>query len=259
LLLSDDDVEISEESLYRLYALLSLMKPEYHRETIAGRMFRMDHKEIQYTALEIWNRGDIRHIGWNQNMTVKENLWTMNQNQRGEYSGWWFACFPLISVKGQLPLPFFLHCDDVEYGLRQGGEPIILNGIQVWHETYENRQNPILAYYDMRNSQIVNAMYDYLPEKEQMLKDWFHKISCAHQKEDYETEYMLIKGMRDYCRGYEWFMKADVSKIHKILQRKRFLIKWRNKILWRYVYVLLNRENDNVRQTYREKNCKGSK
>jgi len=111
----------------------------------------------------------------------------------------------------------------------------------------------------MRNSQIVNAMYDYLPEKEQMLKDWFHKISCAHQKEDYKTEYMLIKGMRDYCRGYEWFMKADVSKIHKILQRKIFLIKWRNKILWRYVYVLLNRENDNVRQTYREKNCKGSK
>lgn len=30
----------------------------------------------------------------------------------------------------------------------------------MWHETYEYRQSPVIAYYDCRNSLIVNPMYD---------------------------------------------------------------------------------------------------
>ncbi len=107
-LLMDDDVELQTESLNRLYALLSYMREEYRREAVAGRMFRLDRREVQYTAAEIWNGGDLRHIGWNQDMTREENLPVMNENEGAEYGGWWFACYPIGFVEKNRPLPFFV-------------------------------------------------------------------------------------------------------------------------------------------------------
>ena len=33
-----------------------------------------------------------------------------------DYGGWWFCCFPYVFVQENDVLPFFIHCDDVEYG-----------------------------------------------------------------------------------------------------------------------------------------------
>ena len=97
-ILMDDDVKLQTESLHRLYALLSYIKPEYRQEPVAGRMFRLDYREMQYTAAEIWNGGDLRHIGFNRDMTQEENLSDMNENEGAEYGGWWFACYPMDFV-----------------------------------------------------------------------------------------------------------------------------------------------------------------
>lgn len=233
----DDDVEILSETFYRLYALLSLVREEYRMEAVTGRMFRMDKRQVQYTAAEIWNGGDIRHIGWNLDMTEEKNLPEMNNNQGAEYGGWWFACFPIGFVLENTPLPFFLHCDDVEYGLRHGGTPIILNGIQVWHETYEHRQSPVIAYYDMRNSLIVNELYGGVVAKEKILAEWKRKITEQHVKRDYLMERMLILGMWDYCKGIEWLEHMDSVKKQIHLKRKKKCSKIGNSILWRLAKV----------------------
>lgn len=219
--LMDDDVTLQKESLYRLRALLSYMKCKYCGESIAGRMFRLDKPWIQYTAAEIWNAGDIRHIGWNQDMTKQDCLWNMNENEGGEYGGWWFACYPIEFVKENRPMPFFLHCDDVEYGLRHGGEPIILNGIQVWHETYEYRQSPVMLYYDTRNTLFVNEKYGLLPDKEKILEEWKRKISEQHVKGAYLKEYMVIAGLRDYLRGECWLYRKSYVQAKKIMTKKK--------------------------------------
>ncbi len=137
-------------------------------------MFRADKKYIQYTKTEIWNRSEILHTGWMQDMCKVECLPWMNL-QEGEYSGWWFACFPMEFVQKEKPLPFFLHCDDVEYGLRLGTVPMALNGIQVWHETYEYRQSPVITYYDVRNS-----LYN---ERNMWLLDWKKRFMGAMDTE----------------------------------------------------------------------------
>lgn len=234
--LMDDDVVLSAESLYRLRALLTYLKEEYRGEAIAGRMFRMDKPYIQYTAAEIWNGGDIRHIGWNQDMTEKDCLWSMNRNEGAEYGGWWLACYPVEFVKENRPLPFFLHCDDVEYGLRHGGTPIILNGIQVWHETYEYRQSPVTAYYDMRNTLFVNEIYGSGKGKEQVLDEWKRKIAEQHIKKDYLMEYMLICGMRDYCRKKEWLNRLNSERWQKKICRTK-TNRLQNAIVWRLVRI----------------------
>lgn len=231
----DDDVEFIPETLYRLYMLLCLMKEEYRDEVVAGRMFRMDDRKVQYTAAEIWNSGNIRHIGLNADMTQLNSLESINDNTNAEYGGWWFCCFPIGFVKENDPLPFFLHCDDVEYGLRHGGTPIILNGIQVWHETYEYRQTPVMAYYDMRNKLFVNKLYGQESSKKEILTEWKSVLSKVHVEKDYQTELMLIYALWDYGKGIQWLKKLDLEKHNqKMLKRKGKWIK--NVIAWRIAW-----------------------
>lgn len=220
IILMDDDVEFETETLYRIYALLSYIKPEYREEVIAGRMFRLDNRKIQYTASEIWNGGKIRHLGGNLDVTRQESLKDINE-QRGEYSGWWLAVFPYEFTVDNLPLPFFLHCDDVEYGLRHGGSPIVLNGVQVWHETYEYRQSPVITYYDTRNSLIVNAIYGYGFEAQRTLECWKRRVQTEQENSNYLYVYMLLAGVNDFCKGRKYLWGIDGAEKHKKLQMKK--------------------------------------
>lgn len=234
----DDDVELISETLYRLYALLSLMKESYQNEVIAGRMFRTDDRKVQYTAAEIWNKGDIRHIGFNADMTLYTALGNVNDNTGAEYGGWWLCCFPMKFAKENDPLPFFLHCDDVEYGLRHGGTPIILNGIQVWHETYEYRQSPVMAYYDYRNSLVVNALYGFgETDQEKQWQDFLQRINDIHDKGEYLLEYCIIRAFRDYRRGMKWFMKKNDTLIHRGLVRKKRVYSYTNAIRMKLAFL----------------------
>lgn len=105
-ILMDDDVDIIPETFYRLYALLSVMKDDHRDSVIAGRMFRKDLPHIQYTAAEIWNNSDIGHVGFQRDMTDIKSLQDINECN-GEYTGWWFGCFPMDYIRNNDPLPFF--------------------------------------------------------------------------------------------------------------------------------------------------------
>ena len=232
----DDDVEFLMETFYRLYAFLSYLTEELEDMVVAGRMFRMDERRIQYTAAEKWNSGEISHVGFQKDMTLKENLKRINDSCDAEYTGWWLGCFSMKFVRNNMPLPFFLHCDDVEYGLRHGGIPVILNGIQVWHETYEYRQNRVITYYDLRNRYIVNDLYDLWRDKAEPVEQWKEWITKAHLKEDYQKEYMLIQAFLDYTKGVKWLKKIDSGRYHKwLLKSKANRVK--TALLWRVAEV----------------------
>lgn len=238
IVLMDDDIEVIPETLYRLYALLVLEKDEYQNEVVAGRMFRKEQRYIQYTAAEIWNKGDLKHVGQNNDMRKKECLLTLNDNGDAEYSGWWFACFPMEYVRNNLPLPFFLHCDDVEYGLRHGGRPIILNGIQVWHESFENRYSPAIAYYDTRNPLIVNSILYNDYSMQEAYNWWISRVNEKHSQKEFEAEYMIILGMLDYLKGVKYFLNYDMYRNNVRIKKKRNIKKIYNSILWRITRVI---------------------
>lgn len=238
---ADDDIEFLSESFYRVYAFLAHLKEEYTDYPIAGRMFRLDERWRQYTATEIWNRGEIIHIGFNSDMRNKEQVIRSNLGTNGQYGGWWFCCYPMSFVTVNDPLPVFIHCDDVEYGLRNGNVPIIINGVQVWHETYEYRKSQMVEYYDVRNSMIVNAMYTEVDAKD-VLFDWKKRITDKHIVEDYVGEYLLIKALHNFIRGPRWLKKNGNKQVKIPSQRSSLYIKYVNKIYWRYCqWALLNR------------------
>ena len=248
----DDDVEFLPESLYRLWALLACAAPEHGADMVAGRMFRTDHRNVQYTAAEIWNGGDLSHVGYECDMSDPAVLETMNDNAGAEYGGWWFCCFNMAFAMVQDPLPVFLHCDDVEYGLRHGGTPILLNGIQVWHETFEKRQTPMIRYYDTRNPLIVNAIHCPEALGEQALGRWRSLLGVRQRQADYHTEYMEIRGMLDFLRGSRWLKRLDPERNHKRLSRRRRFPRFVNMVLRRLATLLYRRRWNQAAKQYRE-------
>jgi len=131
-------------------------------------------------------------------------------------------------------LPFFIHCDDVEYGLRCGRKPIIIEGVQVWHETYDKRMTPLMQYYDTRNPLFVNQIYGFLPETEQVMEAWKQKITEYHVRKDWLTEYYVILAMNDFLKGMRWLKRINAERYHRKLQRARSS-KLKNAVCWRVV------------------------
>jgi Predicted glycosyltransferases len=234
----DDDVQILNETLYKVYALLRLVKEEYKNRVVAGRMFRMNQKHIQYTASEIWNAGNIAHIGENQDMCKVEHLKQMN-HRLGEYTGWWFGCFPIDFAKKELPLPFFLHCDDVEYGLRFGSSPLLMNGIQVWHETFENRISPTILYYDIRNSLIVNTIYGYFTTETDAWNWWKQRL----------WSFSAYVAMTDYLKGKLFFEKHTERK--QFMQMHKITFYMLKPFLWRLLWFRFKKRGKTAFQSYK--------
>ena len=233
----DDDVKFKIESFYILYNFLKNVEGENRKRPVAGRMFCLDKPEIQYTAAEKWNAGVISHVEFLRD--ISKETYTPGKviyDADAEYGGWWFCCFPMEFVQQNDVLPFFIHCDDVEYGLRCGRTPIIIEGVQVWHETYDKRITPLMQYYDTRNPLFVNQIHGLLPSPDEMMKTWKDTITDYHVKEDWLSEYYVILGMNDFLKGLKWLKKIDPEKHHKKLQELK-TSKLKNAIAWRYVVL----------------------
>lgn len=228
----DDDVEFMNESLYRLFNLYLFANDSNYYSVTAGRMFRTDDRKIQYTAAEIWNGGQLKHIGLNRNMTDKDYMPYINDNEGAEYGGWWMCCYPVDFVKSNDPFPFFLHCDDVEYGLRFNKTPIIMNGVQVWHQTYEYRINPQITYYDVRNSMIVNTIYDYFETRKDCMICAINMLDNYYLYNDRDASKMAIIAVLDYLNPRGIINNKGIFKIKRTYHilskhwgKARFMVK----------------------------------
>lgn len=231
----DDDVSFDVSTFYLLFDFLAQVDGEDRERPVAGRMFCMDQPDIQYTAAEKWNGGNISHVEFMRDVQKGYCPGKVVYDADADYGGWWFCCFPMEFVQDNDVLPFFIHCDDVEYGLRYGKKPIIIEGVQVWHETYDKRITPLMQYYDTRNPLFVNQIYGLLPVAELVLEQWKCKITEYHVKEDWLTEYYIIRAMNDFLRGMRWLKRIDSERYHRKLQRAKGS-RLKNAVFWRVVF-----------------------
>lgn len=238
----DDDVLFEISSFYILYNFLITVSPEYYGFPVAGRMLCMDNPDIQYTAAEIWNGGEIQHVEYMRKLCPKTyHLGTITYDSKADYGGWWLCCYPMSFVKENDIIPFFLHCDDVEYGLRCGKPPILIEGFHVWHETFDKRFTPLIQYYDTRNPLFVNELHGLNDDPHEMLQKWKEKVTYFHQQSEWLYEYFTIRGMRDFLRGITWLTRIDSARYHKALQREK-ACRIKNAIYWRIVEWLFHRK-----------------
>ena len=85
----DDDAEADAETLYRTYYVLQHLKEKVRDSVLAGRMYDARRRELQYTACEIWNRGELQHVEFNvPDADIPADEISAAE---GEYTGWWYA------------------------------------------------------------------------------------------------------------------------------------------------------------------------
>ena len=222
-LLMDDDAVISPEAIERTYTLLTLLKEKYRMAVIGGSLLREDLPTLQYECGACWNDGDIVANNHNFDMTQLKNVVINEQIQKAEYTGWWYSCIPVPFIKEMhYPLPFFIHRDDIEYGLRANGQFIFLNGITIWHEAFENKLPGFLEYYDVRNLAITNAIHNPQFAAKDFKKMLFVQVSSNIGKYRYKYVDLNLKGAVDFLRGFKWFYNADTLGVHDGLKKYNY-------------------------------------
>lgn len=159
LILMDDDIVISAEALIRIYALLCYLKAEYRDSCVGGELLDLDRPYILNEAGATYNKGMSEIPLREFDLRSREQVMKAEQIRRADYAGWWFACYPMTVVRpDNLPLPLFIHFDDIEYGLRNADGIIYLNGISVRHAGFTNRFSAANTYYTVRNRLVTNAL-----------------------------------------------------------------------------------------------------
>lgn len=210
-LLMDDDVMISPESLFRTYYLLRLVKDEYKECFLSGAMFDYDIRERQYEDVGYVHRAngaygplkpamDMRRID-----SVVNNESYYEQTAPHSYAGWWYCCIPVSHIEQRgLPLPVFVRGDDVEFSLRNNPGFITLNGICIWHVGFAGKFNAAMELYQVhRNSFIIQAASGICSDV-----DFIARVKKLFWKEitrfAYNNAELLIDSIDDFMKGPEW-------------------------------------------------------
>lgn len=220
-LLMDDDVSISTESLRRTFNLLSLATGKYKNAFINGAMLVAEEPNRQFEDVSyVVNSGAYS--------SVKSNKYYMDQQQyivRNEhidvevpkaYGAWWFSCIPVSSIEQVgLPLPLFVRCDDVEYGMRAKPIYMTMNGICVWHDGFMGRSRASVdSYQYVRNFLIMIAMTDCSSQDLFMLR-MDRALRLQLRVMSYDAADLILDGITDYLKGPDYFASLNGEEVIK--------------------------------------------
>lgn len=160
----DDDIELDPETLYRTITFLSLLKSQYSGYFLGAAMFTLEKKCVQHVWQEYLSLTNytFRSLYSDMEMDEPENMLisSLHDSCPLGYNGWWYCAMPVEVIRRNgLPLPIFFKYDDVEYGIRNGSRTILMNGICVWHEDFEKKENLLPHFFEERNRVIFMFMH----------------------------------------------------------------------------------------------------
>lgn len=232
-LLMDDDVEVSPESIIRTYNLLRILKPEYQEAFISGAMLSYEEIQDQWedTGFIDPNVGNCRPAKPIFRVTdlesvINDEVFELPKDiaQRAkQYAAWWYCCIPMSMIKKNgLPLPFFVRYDDVEYGIRSNPKFITMIGLGIWHSNFHIRYNAAVERYQTtRNGMIAQCTTNIAPNLNVMVRQMTKDMYLELKKFNYADASLLLDGFEDFLKGPRYiaqpiaqqrFMDANKNK-----------------------------------------------
>jgi galactofuranosylgalactofuranosylrhamnosyl-N-acetylglucosaminyl-diphospho-decaprenol beta-1,5/1,6-galactofuranosyltransferase len=203
MLLMDDDAELEPESVYRAARLLALAREDL---AVGGNMLDLLRpNELFELNAEVYPRllAMSRLVGGFR-VDRPEELGRLLEVHTTRYNGWWFMAFPLRVVERVgLPLPFFLRCDDIEFGCRlQGaGVPVApVPGVAVWHAPFYLKTRGWQNYYEFRNMLALCALRYPQPGR-RLARVFLRRLVKRLLCHEYYEAWLLCEAVRDYFRG----------------------------------------------------------
>lgn len=218
----DDDAVYEPEAFLRLFNFLSYAKDP--KVCIGGSMLKLDDPKYMYESGAIYSALEGRPNKNMLDMTKFDSLIEFASEEYATYHAWWFFVCPISCVKELgLPIPVFFQLDDVEYSLRlreNNYTTIDLNGICVWHESFQRKSSTATNYYWVRNEVVVSAIHDDLSAMTYL--KWFNKYFIQSLfVYRYDRAEMMLHGMKDALKGPKFLMAIDPSVYHKdVLKRQ---------------------------------------
>ncbi len=218
-LFTDDDIVFEPDIFSRTYAFLCCLKSKYRHCSVGGATMRLEDMKIQHTRGDCWNGGFGKqtHVKDKYDLTRLNDLLSNEIEERVQYSPWTFCCVPLSVVRRiGLPLPIFIHRDDVEYGLRSGAPVIFIHGVGVWH-SFGASYPGAYHYYDMRNALIANAIHYTGSEigEKRLIRYIRNRAVQSVLRFRYGEVEQMLRGVEDFCRGVDWLKEQDPIELHK--------------------------------------------
>jgi GT2 family glycosyltransferase len=197
----DDDVVIAPEVFERIYNFQVVAND--NRLCIGGSMLKLDTKHIQHENGAIWDDAIIR-LKPDLDLRTVKNILFNEIEEHISYNGWWLFCFPTKNINDfSLPYPFFIRGDDIEWPLRLKLKIVTLNGICVWHESFENKFSPIPNYYSKKNEIILSLLYSdnfgKIDVIKQILRFSLKEAFCYR----YKNAQLILKAFNDLLQGPE--------------------------------------------------------
>ena len=226
IILMDDDALILPEVVERTGALLSILKEEYSDYMVGGALMAKEKAVLQGSNGEFVDLYHYKKLisGNNCDMSILNSLLANESSLESEvnHNGWWYSCIPSkVIANDNLPMPFFIHHDDQEYGIRNGGKLLRLNGICVWHPWLSGIiiNRPFLNYYH-RNKLIVQAKYLSKISKFSIIKNlikWSIGPALGYR---YEESYYISLAFRHFYKGIEFFKTLNPEQLNTELRNK---------------------------------------
>ncbi len=210
----DDDIQFNPSILRRAVSYIRHRKNDEIR--LAAGMFSFETPTIQNEATASFNGYTFISNGHGLDFSEKSAL----LNNRIEfpehvYGGWWSLIMPATN---ELPMPFFIKIDDVEYALRNPGTFVIMNGFGVWHEAFGKKGNAWTEYYTTRNTLIVQDIYPNLPHS--VFKMMAIRLLKALAYGEPKCMEAAFRGVEDYAAGAEKFREVNPEQRHREIMEK---------------------------------------
>ncbi len=203
-IMCDDDLYMDPHILEKMINFLKFLKPEYEELHIHGGMFSLSEPTFQTEASAMWHHGGFPHKPLE--MREQFNLLLNDMEEPFDYTGWWLTCMPVSLVeKNGLPLPLFIKCDDMEYGIRNEENVLVMNGIGVWHEAFDKKYSAHLEYFFTRNDMVIDSFHDMLDGNRRAMKLFTGRVLHHLFMHRYESAYFKLRGMNDYLKGVDFF------------------------------------------------------
>lgn len=220
-LLMDDDVQISPESLIRVFNLLRIVNDEWSDAFIEGAMLSMlePHKMHEDTGfmnadgycvpekfplhcaapLELNRINDLARIEEYDRSRYDTDEPAMVQ----EYGAWWFCCIPMARIEELgLPIPMFVRFDDVEFGLRRPPKIMTMLGINVWHSPFFLRYDGAVERYQVaKNAYILKSVAPEGTELTSFDENVYYMVQLELKRFNYDNAELVVAGLEDYLKG----------------------------------------------------------
>lgn len=218
-LIMDDDIRLDARVVQRAVHFLRHCTREV---ALGGQSIDLeDRLRLHEAGAMVGKDWAYRPFGKGMSLAKRKCLEIWNTSFEVDYNGWWFCVLPVTAIrKAGLPAPFFLHNDDVDYGLRlkEAGISLVpLPGLGVWHASFDYKHVGITIYYDLRNLLIMASFHPGFARRPGILTvlGWTMFNLLVHR---YRAGLSCLIAIEDYLAGPDVTFAIDGGLRNRIVR-----------------------------------------